>query len=424
MMQKTKKLIGSKLIKACIAFIMVFSGMLGLLPNSFEGISPTLTLSAASTSSMTVAQINEAEKIWKVHGTYLAKFRSTNTSKCVKALQQLLNFTENSNLVLDGTYGPAVEAAVKNFQKANKLVIDGCAGPKVWEKLLGKAKSKVLALVPTVSFSGISVPTSLPQGQSYNLGGTITSNTQITSFIGSVLDSKGTVLMQKNISVGSKSINIRTSAVNSSLAFGKLPAGNFQLRYTVSAGGKSFVKAYAFSVKANQFTVTSKIVLPSGKILNAKDVHIYQYSPEFKSNYACTLASGGMVFRSKLIEMGKSPSVISNNALWKAGWTSSGARYSYSMAGLTLKSKAVSGSSSSKESQVNQLLDQHRSGIGLYCFTNNSSLQHCVFLVKDINGQMYILDPAYSDAKFLDISQSKNSISQKISNVGRVYYID
>lgn len=49
-------------------------------------------------------------------------------SEEVKLLQQALNKAGYSVGAVDGSYGPATEAAVKAYQKANKLSIDGIAG--------------------------------------------------------------------------------------------------------------------------------------------------------------------------------------------------------------------------------------------------------------------------------------------------------
>jgi peptidoglycan hydrolase-like protein with peptidoglycan-binding domain len=47
----------------------------------------------------------------------------------VKALQRLLN-TAGAAIDVDGSYGPATEAAVRTFQKSAGLLVDGIAGPQ------------------------------------------------------------------------------------------------------------------------------------------------------------------------------------------------------------------------------------------------------------------------------------------------------
>ena len=55
----------------------------------------------------------------------------------VKVLQILLNYHMNSNLEIDGSFGPATENAVKSFQKVNGLEPDAHVGPLTWCKILG-----------------------------------------------------------------------------------------------------------------------------------------------------------------------------------------------------------------------------------------------------------------------------------------------
>ena len=47
----------------------------------------------------------------------------------VKYLQLFLNWAIDSNLVIDGSFGPATEKAVKKYQKQYGLVVDGHFGP-------------------------------------------------------------------------------------------------------------------------------------------------------------------------------------------------------------------------------------------------------------------------------------------------------
>lgn len=53
----------------------------------------------------------------------------------VKALQWALNVLINAGLYIDGNYGPATEAAVKEFQKRAGLAVDGIAGKNTWAKI-------------------------------------------------------------------------------------------------------------------------------------------------------------------------------------------------------------------------------------------------------------------------------------------------
>jgi hypothetical protein len=54
----------------------------------------------------------------------------------VRQLQEALVAHGHSLALLDGIFGPATEAAVKDFQRTEGLTDDGVAGPKTWAKLM------------------------------------------------------------------------------------------------------------------------------------------------------------------------------------------------------------------------------------------------------------------------------------------------
>lgn len=55
-------------------------------------------------------------------------------SSSVKAAQTLLNL-HDAKLAVDGVFGPATEAAVRNFQTVLHLTVDGIVGPATWTAL-------------------------------------------------------------------------------------------------------------------------------------------------------------------------------------------------------------------------------------------------------------------------------------------------
>ncbi|GCE07617.1 peptidoglycan-binding domain-containing protein [Dictyobacter aurantiacus] len=58
----------------------------------------------------------------------------------VTALQRQLN-AHGASLTVDGSFGPATEAAVKSFQSSNGLSADGIAGLDTWSRLVGGSGS-------------------------------------------------------------------------------------------------------------------------------------------------------------------------------------------------------------------------------------------------------------------------------------------
>ena len=61
-----------------------------------------------------------------------------DTGPAVAAAQAALHVTHQALGAggIDGDFGPATEAAVKNYQTANGLEADGEIGPATWSKLL------------------------------------------------------------------------------------------------------------------------------------------------------------------------------------------------------------------------------------------------------------------------------------------------
>lgn len=54
----------------------------------------------------------------------------------VRAFQQLLNLRMNTNLTVDGYYGPSTEAACRSAQKQYKIKVDGEAGAETWAAVI------------------------------------------------------------------------------------------------------------------------------------------------------------------------------------------------------------------------------------------------------------------------------------------------
>lgn len=53
----------------------------------------------------------------------------------VERLQRALRRTPNLGIVVDGVFGPQLEAAVKDFQQGAGLIVDGVVGPQTWAAL-------------------------------------------------------------------------------------------------------------------------------------------------------------------------------------------------------------------------------------------------------------------------------------------------
>lgn len=57
------------------------------------------------------------------------------TGTVVRRAQRALRRTPNLGVVVDGTFGAATQAAVKEFQQGEGLTPDGIVGPQTWQAL-------------------------------------------------------------------------------------------------------------------------------------------------------------------------------------------------------------------------------------------------------------------------------------------------
>lgn len=56
--------------------------------------------------------------------------------EAVKMCQAALNIRARAGLAVDGSCGPATDAAIRNWQRTHRLVVDGSCGSATWDSLL------------------------------------------------------------------------------------------------------------------------------------------------------------------------------------------------------------------------------------------------------------------------------------------------
>jgi hypothetical protein len=130
---------------------------------------------------------------------------------------------------------------------------------KTFKKIVVLMLVLLLAIMPAVSshaaarstlrFNNLGVPSSIRQGHSYNLTGTITSNYKITWFYGEIYnEDTGELVMEAECYPNSKKVTIKNTAVNKYLKFGQLPVGNYRLDLTaVDASSDEYNDVYVYS---------------------------------------------------------------------------------------------------------------------------------------------------------------------------------
>ncbi|HEY0640313.1 MAG TPA: peptidoglycan-binding protein [Pseudonocardiaceae bacterium] len=119
-----------------IQFLLTYRG----IAVATDGVFGTQTRSAVVTFQQRnglVADGVVGPQTWPVLVTELRQGMSGNH---VRAGQVALN-QHGYGLAVDGQFGPATDAAVRNFQQRRGLLVDGLVGPATWRELVGVVSS-------------------------------------------------------------------------------------------------------------------------------------------------------------------------------------------------------------------------------------------------------------------------------------------
>lgn len=268
------------MMKKKMILSVIMAGVLtaGSAAVTFKGIDNPFSITASAATTSQIQQLQSDVQTIANHinyVSYIQRGKSTNRYNVVCALQRTLNTLYGANLSVDGGFGPASENAVKNVQRNAGIAVDGIAGAGTLRVIQTKANAYINANTSaTVSFNSMNCPTTLTQGNSYYLGGTITSSgAPISSFKGEIL-SGNTVVMSKTIYPNAYSVNIGYSAVDSCLTFGKLNAGSYTLRYTATAGSTTKTYTQAFTVQSKKATISFNSMSAPSSISQGKSFYL------------------------------------------------------------------------------------------------------------------------------------------------------
>ncbi len=87
-------------------------------------------------------------------------YKQGDNGQAIKALQTHLN-TQGYPVAIDGDFGPATHAAVKQLQQDKGLIADGIVGPKTYEALQGRDIGKFLSdadIADAAEILGVDIP--------------------------------------------------------------------------------------------------------------------------------------------------------------------------------------------------------------------------------------------------------------------------
>lgn len=129
---------------------------------------------ADSVIYLTQSEYDNAMSAWNSRGVSYLKVKYSPSAKekaAVKAVQHLLNLSDNAKLTEDGIYGTATKQAVKNFQRKKGLYVDGLCGKDTFNKLIAcfYVEQPETADVPaqTASGSGINLDAARSYAENY-----------------------------------------------------------------------------------------------------------------------------------------------------------------------------------------------------------------------------------------------------------------
>ena len=152
--------------------------------------------------------------------------------------------------------------------------------------------SRSFSVVSASSSLKISIgnaPTTLTQGSSYNLTGTVSSNYSIKTFKGEIIKG-GSVVQTASCSPNSTSVNIASTAVNANLKFGSLAAGSYTLKYTATdSSGKTVTASKSFTVQSAASTLSISMTSAPTSINKGSSFNL---AGTVKSNYKITSVVG------------------------------------------------------------------------------------------------------------------------------------
>lgn len=136
------------IIRALVWSLALAAWLVAATPSASAGAVPALPVRAE-----VIVQATGTSELpaWPV-------IRQGSVGQPVRSLQYLLN-ARGAALAVDGIFGPATNAALRNFQKTHSLIVDGIVGPRTWHSVIitvqsGSVGSAVKAVQDQANFRG------------------------------------------------------------------------------------------------------------------------------------------------------------------------------------------------------------------------------------------------------------------------------
>ena len=210
------------------------------------------------------------------HSTYNSKGYCTNCGKEYPMNISSMTATtyqavKNDVPVRNRPYSP--EKIIKYLSKGAKVTVVASGKNSIgnlWYKLsdntwvyssnLEKVTTTNTTVDQSKSTLGINLtqyPTNITKGKAFNLTGNVTSNYNITSVKGYIINSSGSIVQSTTDKPNAKSMNIQPASLNQNLIFNNLSEGTYTLKVEAKdSSGRSNTWSKSFTVKAKQVAVT------------------------------------------------------------------------------------------------------------------------------------------------------------------------
>lgn len=218
---------------------------------SFKVTKPTTT----TASTLTVDKVAPAK-------TTLAKGSSCNIIGTISSNYNITSVTgdiKNSSgiVVQTKTINPSAKTVdIKASAINNELKFGSLEGGtytfviKATDASNTTKSRSVSFTVSAINVNASLASTSINYGSACNITGTITSTFLINQVTGTIYNSAGNSVQSQSVSTGTTSFDLKSSAINSNLSFGKLAKGSYSLVITAyDSKGISAQKTIKFTIK-------------------------------------------------------------------------------------------------------------------------------------------------------------------------------
>lgn len=156
---------------------------------------------------------------------------------------------------------------IKDSPKYGKWIKENCVVKDgVYYYKGGSDNEEPTNVASTLKIDITKYPTTINQGDSFGLRGTISSNYKISSVKGYVINSKGKTVISTSDSPKAKSLDVKTANLNDDMTFNELSEGSYTLKIVATDSyeqTKTWSEAFSVVKKGSEKTKVGVVKIPS-----------------------------------------------------------------------------------------------------------------------------------------------------------------